>query len=369
MSAPSIAYPPTTEAAVDLATIATLDDFEAAARVRMHPAGYAYYAGGAWAGETVADNIAAWRRYRLLPRILVDVARLDLRTTLLGREVAMPLGIAPAALHGLAHLDAEKATARAATAAGVLQVVSTVGSTRLEEIADAAPGGPRWFQLYVARDRGFARSLVERAAAAGYEALVLTVDLPVLGRRVDLVRHAWAPGSAIYANFPSAGDYAGDIEELLDMRSVGLTWDDIEAIRSWSPLPLVLKGVLAPADAELAVQHGAAAVWVSNHGGRQLDRVLTGADALAPIVDVVAGRAEVYVDGGVRWATDIVTALALGANAVFTARPFLYALACAGEAGVAHGLAIVADELDRALALLGAQSPREITRAHVLVPR
>lgn len=280
----------------------------------------------------------------------------------------MPLGIAPAAIHGLAHHYAEIATARAAGETGVLQVVSTVASRRLEDVAAAGQDHPRWFQLYVAKDRGFARSLVERAEAAGYRALVLTVDLPVLGRRIDQLRNAFEPGVGIYANFPSPADETAEYEDLVDLRHVSLTWDDLATVRSWSRLPLVLKGVLSPADARLAVDHGADAVWISNHGGRQLDRVIAPADALGPIVEAVAGRAEVYVDGGVRWGIDVLVGLALGARAVFTARPFIYALACAGAAGVVHGIAIVQDELQRAFALLGVTSPAGITRDHVLAP-
>ena len=363
-----IAYPPASGPDADLTGIVTLDDFERPARDRLHPAGYMYIAGGAWAGETVADNVAAWRRYRLLPRVLVDISTVALGTTLLGREVAMPIGIAPAALHALCHGDAEVGTARAASAAGVLQVVSTASSCRIEDVAAVDPRAPRWFQLYVARDRGFTRSLVERAEAAGFAALALTVDLPVLGHRVELLRTPFDPGVGSYGNLPLADDRSGDPSELLDTRTISFTWDDLAEIRSWSSLPLVLKGILAPADARRALEHGADAVWVSNHGGRQLDRVPAAVDALRPVVEAVDGRAEVYVDGGVRSAIDVVTALALGARAVFTARPFLYALACAGSAGVAHGLALLGGELERALALLGATSPAHVGRDHVLTP-
>ena len=179
---------------------------------------------------------------------------------------------------------------------------------------------------------------------------------------MDLQRHGFDPGVGCYGNFPLADELGGDPSELVDTRSIGFLWRDLDTIRTWSSLPLVLKGILAPEDARLAIEHGAAGVWVSNHGGRQLDRVLSGAEALAPIVDAVEGRAEVYVDGGIRWGTDVLIALGLGARAVFTARPFLYALACAGEAGVAHGLAIMRDELERGLALLVCVPRRGDTR-------
>jgi isopentenyl diphosphate isomerase/L-lactate dehydrogenase-like FMN-dependent dehydrogenase len=358
-------YPPPSDPPVPLEGIARLADFEPLARERLHPAAWHYYAGGSGDEHTVRDNLASWDRYRLRPRVLVDVEHIDLRTTLLGREVSMPVGIAPAALHGLAHPDGECATARAAAAEGVLQTVSTVASRSIEDVAAAAPGAPRWFQLYVQRDRSVTRALVERAVAAGYAAIALTVDLPVLGYRDDVFRIAFDPGREAYANLPTRAVWEGEIDEVLDLRSVGLTWDSLAEIRSWSGLPLVLKGVLTPADARLAVEHGAAAVWVSNHGGRQLDRVETAIDVLPSIVEAVDGRAEIYLDGGVRRGPDVAIALALGARAVFTARPFLYALACAGEAGVAHALGIVREELLRTFALLGVRNPAEIAPSHV----
>ena len=211
------------------------------------------------------------------------------------------------------------------------------------------------------------RDLVQRAASAGYEALCLTVDLPVLGYRDEILRMRFNPGEDAYANLPRRDVWSthGRLDETLDMRSVDLTWDTLAEIRSWAPLPLVLKGILTPEDARLGVEHGADAIWVSNHGGRQLDRVAAGIDVLADVVDAVEGRAEVYLDGGIRRGPDVLIALALGARAVFAARPFLWALACAGEAGVAKGLAVMAEELERGLTLMGVASPLDLSRAHV----
>ena len=358
-------YPPPADPPLALDGIVRLADFEPLARERLQPAAWSYYAGGAWDEHSMRDSLASWSRYRLRPRVLVDVKTVELRTTLLGREVAMPFGIAPAALHGMAHADGECATARAAATAGVLQVVSTVASRSIEEVAAAAPGGPRWFQLYAQRDRALSRDLVQRAEAAGYEAIALTVDLPVLGYRDDILRVGFDPGRDAYANIPRRAVWDGEIDEVLDMRSIGLTWDELATIRGWSSLPLVLKGILTAEDARLAVEHGAAGIWVSNHGGRQLDRVAAPIDVLAEVVEAVDGQAEVYLDGSVRRGPDVAIALAMGARAVFAARPFLYALACAGEAGVAHALAILREEILRTFALLGVRSPAELTRSHV----
>ena len=358
-------YPPPAGPPLPLEGIVRLADFEGPARERLHPTAWAYYAGGSWDEHSLRDTLDSWSRYRLRPRVLVDVEHVDLRTTLLGREVALPLGIAPAALHGMAHADGECATAQAAAEAGILQVVSTVASRSIEDVAATAPDAPRWFQLYVQRDRGLSRDLVHRAEAAGYQAIALTVDLPVLGYRDDIARLEFDPGRQAYANLPRHAVWEGDIDEVLDLRSVGLAWDNLAEIRSWSSLPLVLKGILTGQDAKLAVEHGAAAVWVSNHGGRQLDRVAAPIDVLGEIVDAVDGRAEVYLDGGIRRGPDVAIALAMGARAVFTARPFLYALACAGEAGVARALAILREEIERTFALLGVHSAAELGPAHV----
>lgn len=354
-------------APLDLDAFVALPDFEAPARERIDPGAWDYYAGGAYDEHVWRQTAAAWDAFRLRPRVMRDTSRVDLTTTILGRPAALPVGVAPAALHGLAHPDAERATAAASAAAGAIQVLSTVSSDRLEDVAAAAPGGRRWFQLYVQKERAATRDLVERAAAAGFEALCLTVDLPVLGYRDDVLRARFDPGADAYGNLPRRRFWRteGDFDDVMDMRSVDLTWDFLDELRSWAPLPLVLKGILTGEDARIAVDRGVDAVWVSNHGGRQLDRVPAGIDVLEEVVDAVEGRAEVYLDGGIRRAPDIMIALALGATAVFTARPFLWALACAGEAGVAKAFAILRDELERGLALVGVSSPAELTRAHV----
>ncbi len=362
-----IAYPPADLPPVDLDQLVSLRDFEAPARERIHPVGWAYVAGGAGDEHTLRDELAAWDRFRLRPRVLVDVAQLDLSTTILGRRVTLPVGIAPAALHALAHPDAELATARAAATAGGLNVVSTMASRSLEDVAHAAPDGARWFQLYVQSDPGLTRELVERASAAGYEALVLTVDLPVLGYRDEVLRHHFDPGVDAYANLErrDAWRHGSELDGALDSRLVSLTWDSLAEIRSWSSLPLVLKGILTAEDARLAVEHGAAGVWVSTHGGRQLDRAPAPADVLDEVVEAVNGRAEVYLDGGIRRGSEVVIALALGARAVFAARPFLWALACAGQPGVEKAFAILREEIERALSLVGAATPRAVLRDHL----
>jgi 4-hydroxymandelate oxidase len=344
-------------------TALTLDDFERLAADVMDPATFGYVAGGAGAEVTLRENRAAFARWRLRPRILVDVAEIDLSTTLLGTPVAMPVGLAPTARQRLAHPEGERAVARAAAAAGVVQVVSTMSSDSLEAIATAAPG-PRWFQLYVHKNRGVTRSLVERAAAAGYGAIVLTVDFPVPGRRERELREGFALDWGGLGNFPDLGgvDFLPLMAALHDQR---LSWRDLEGIRGLSPLPLVLKGILTAEDARLAVDHGAAAIVVSNHGGRQLDRVHATVDVLPEVVDAVAGRAEIYLDGGVRRGVDVAIALGQGARAVFIGRPHVFALAVGGEAGVTQMLGILRDELVNAMQLLGTPRTRDVGRAHV----
>jgi 4-hydroxymandelate oxidase len=333
----------------------------------MHPASFDYVAGGAFDEVTLSASESAWRRFVLRPRVLVDVSVVDTATTFVGSPASMPVGIAPMAAHALAHPDAEVATARAAAVAGVPFVLSTMSSRSIEELAAAVPDGARFFQLYVQEDLGFARSLVERAAAAGYRAIVMTVDLPVVGYR-DRDRRSGFALDVPLGNFRERApdeQLVTGYQALGGQRHVGLTWADVATIRSWTPLPLVLKGILTAEDARLAVEHGVDAIVVSNHGARQLDRVAAPIDVLGEVVDAADGRLEVWVDGGVRRGIDAAIAVALGARGVLVGRPILYGLAAGGEAGVARALAILRDELDITLALLGAPSLAGLRRSHL----
>jgi 4-hydroxymandelate oxidase len=328
-------------------------DFLAAAAEKVDPAVWCYFEGGSDDEVTLRENVAALRRWQLRPRMLVDVGEIQLQTTLLGTPVSMPLGIAPFALQRLLHAEGERATARAATAAGTLVTVPTLTSFRHGELSDAADG-PRWLQLYVQRDRGATLDHLAEAKGAGYGAIVLTVDLPHIGRRERDLRL----GFAVPPELPLHYGTLVDVDPTL-------TWRDLDWIRAATELPLVVKGILTHEDAVLATEHGVDAVWVSNHGGRQLDGVAASIDALPEVVEAVGGRAELYVDGGFRRGTDVVKALALGARAVFVGRPVAAGLAVGGEAGVGQVLELLRAESELALALVGCTRPEEVTRAHV----
>jgi len=347
-----------------------LNDIEALARDRLPQMVYDYYAGGANDELTVDENRRAWEAVRLRPRVLVDVSRVDCATTVLGRPVSMPLLTAPCGFNGLAHPEGERAVARAAAAAGVIQVVSTVATTSLEDVA-AAAAGPRWFQLYCYRDREVTRALVQRAEAAGYEALCVTVDVPYLGRREREVRNGFhlPPGITIknLEPYAVAGMAVAERDSAL-ARYVNALWDpsldwrSIDWLRSITRLPVVLKGILAGDDARLAADHGAQAVIVSNHGGRQLDGSVCSAHALRDVVDAAGGRLEVLVDGGIRRGSHIVAALAMGARAVLIGRPYLWGLAMNGEDGVRQVLDGLRNELVLAMALCGRPTVAAIDR-------
>jgi 4-hydroxymandelate oxidase len=356
--------PPADQPPADLERVVNLAEFEPLARERMDPAAFDYVSGGSWDELTLRANVAAWTRFRFRPRVLTDIRSTDLTTTLLGRPASMPIAVAPMAVHGIAHPDAEVATARAAAAAGVPFTLSTTSTRPIEEVAAAAPDAERWFQLYLVHDLHYTRTLVERATAAGYRAIVLTVDLPVVGYRDRDRRSGFVLtelGSLTDAPESARGQYA----ELTDQRALGLTWADLAEVRSWSPLPFVLKGILSADDAAIAVEHGVDAIVVSNHGARQLDRTPATADVLGEIVDAVAGRVPVWVDGGIRRGLDVAAALALGAEAVLVGRPIHWALATGGQAGVERALAILREELELALPLLGVSRPSEVTRGHL----
>ncbi|HET9346616.1 MAG TPA: alpha-hydroxy acid oxidase [Candidatus Limnocylindrales bacterium] len=367
--APSRAALATTE---ELAAAVTLPDFRQLARRAVDAFAWDYIDGGSWDELSLAENEAAWMRSRFRPRVLVDVSRVDPSTTLLGREAAMPVAIAPMAAHGLAHADAEVATARAAAAAGVPFIPSTMSSRSMEEIAAAAPDATRFFQLYAQADPGRTRSLVERAEAAGYGAIVLTVDLPQLGYRDRDRRNGFGLDVPL-GNFDSDGPgptHAGHGDstgyELLDESlATNLTWDSLATIRSWSGLPLIVKGILTGEDARLAAEHGVDVIVVSNHGGRQLDRTPAPIDVLEEVV-AAAPDTEIWVDGGVRRGLDVAIACALGARGVLVGRPILWALAAGGQPGVERALAILREEFELGLTLLGAPTPGHLTRDHIV---
>jgi 4-hydroxymandelate oxidase len=347
-------------------------DFEKIARERMEPSAFDYYAGGANDERTAADNLRAFDRWVIRPRMLAGVREVDTSTTLLGSPLTLPVALAPTAFNRLGHPDGELAAARAAGDAGALMCCSTIASCLLEDIAAAATG-PLWFQLYVYRDRDVTRDLVGRAEAAGYRALVVTVDTPRLGQRERDVRNRFTlPAGISIVNLERYGtpdalrwaatsSFTEYVHKLLDD---SLTWESIDWLRTITALPILIKGVLTAEDAALCVQHGIDGIIVSNHGGRQLDGAIATMDALPEVVNV-AGRVPVLLDGGVRRGTDVVKALAVGASAVLIGRPYLWGLAADGEAGVRKVLEIFRRELELAMALAGCPAIGAITRSHV----
>jgi isopentenyl diphosphate isomerase/L-lactate dehydrogenase-like FMN-dependent dehydrogenase len=303
----------------------------------------------------------------LRPRVLVDVSDVSTKATVLGTELEVPFLVAPVAFQLLAHPDGEKGMARAAHDAGTVMCLSSLTSTRAAEVADAAPEGKRWMQVYCFRDRGVTRAMVEEAAESGYEALLLTVDAPYAGKRERDFRTGFEVPAEIRAPAieAAAGHRSLTPAEVFALVDPSITWKDLEELCSEFELPILVKGLITGEDAALAVEHGAAGVVVSNHGGRQLDNAPATIDALPEVVEAVAGRIPVLIDGGVRRGTDIAVALALGAEAVLVGRPVLWGLAWDGEAGARRALEMLADELRLALALLGAPEPSALSADHV----
>jgi (S)-2-hydroxy-acid oxidase len=343
-----------------------VSEYEALAREQLEEGPYGYFAGGAGDEWTLAENVRAFNRWVLRPRMLVDVGTVTTATNVLGSDVSMPIFVAPTAFQRLAHPEGEMATARATAAAGTVFCLSTLGSSTPAEITESAPQGTNWLQLYWSPDRGFTQALVEASAAAGFAAIMLTVDLPLAGRRERDLRAAFElPADLPLPNLPShlgGGNFHAALAEVVDRT---ITWRDLEWLASLSDLPLVVKGILTAEDGRLACEHGVAGVVVSNHGGRQLDGVAASIDALPEVVDACAGRVTVLLDGGVRRGADAVKALALGAQAVLVGRAPVWGLAVAGEAGVRNVLELLREELSLALALLGCPSPEAVGPAHV----
>jgi 4-hydroxymandelate oxidase len=353
-----------------LVTDLSLDDLERDARHAIGEMAYAYYSGGADDERLLEGNVAAWAHWQLHPRVLAGIDTVSTATTLLGTPVSSPVVIAPTAIQGLAHPEGETATARGAAAAGALMILSSLATCPLEEVAAAVPDAPRWMQVYVLRDRARTQELVARAVAHRYGALVLTVDAPVSGLRL----REWRTGVRLPDDLalPNlTGASAASAREGGFMAIVthefepALTPDDIGWLAGLSALPVVAKGVQRADDAVRCIDAGAAAVIVSNHGARQLADAPATADILAEVVDAVAGRAEVYVDGGIRRSPDVAKALALGARAALVGRPSLWALATGGAEGVTGLVRWFETELRRTMALCGAASIDALDRSMV----
>ena len=378
-----------------LAGALSIADLRLLARRRLPRAVFDFIDGGAGDEVTLRDSEAAFRDWVLLPRVAVDVSRRSMQTTIAGNRSELPLVLAPTGLAGFFWPSGEMAAASAAAAAGIPFCLSTNSVASIEAVAKAVPDGERWFQLYFLKDRDWMHALVKRAKGSGYRVLCITVDLAVQGRRERDVRNAFTmplrpraatildlarrprwlagvlsspPGLGNFIS-PDRSGFTSVAQHVATLFDPSMTWDDVARLRELWPGPVVIKGVLHPDDARKAVEIGAEAVMVSNHGGRQLDHVPAPISALPGIVAAVGGRAEVILDGGVRRGTDILTALALGATACSIGRPFLWGLATAGQEGVARAIMILRDEIDNAMTLLGTAHIGDVTGAHVQARR
>ena len=345
-----------------LSRVVKLADFEALARERMTAPAFDYVAGGAWDEISLRESVESWQQHRFVPRVLRELHAIDVSGSFLGKRSALPVAVAPAAVQGLGHPNGEAEMLAGAAAAGIPFCLSTTSSMPLEAVAEASPDAERWFQLYMVGGMGPSQKLVERAEAAGYTALVVTVDLPVLGRRERDVLSGFVLPDLPHID-PVTNARTERYGGLTDQWISGLNWRTLEDVRDWTSMPMVVKGILAPDDARRAADLGAKAVIVSTHGARQLDRVISSAAALPAVVEAVAGQCEVWVDGGIRRGLDVLVALALGASGVLIGRPFYWALATAGRAGVQHAAALLRGELELALPLLGCSSIADLERS------
>ncbi|XP_050309910.1 2-Hydroxyacid oxidase 1 [Anthonomus grandis grandis] len=354
----------------------SVDEFQEEAFKLLPKNALDYYKSGAGRQETLRNNRSAFSKFKIRPKCLRDVSKTDLSATVLGEKVSIPVGISPSAMQRMAHPDGECASARAAQGMGTIFILSTIATSSIEEVAEAAPEAIKWFQLYIYKDRHVTRSLVKRAEDAGFKALVLTVDTPMFGLRLaDIKNKFQLPSHLKLANFQgkyaltankvgkNTGSAMNDLGALFD---ASLTWDDIRWLKSITKLPIVLKGILTADDAISAADAGASAVMVSNHGARQVDGWPASIEALPEITKAVGHRLEVYVDGGFSDGTDIFKALGLGARMVFLGRPVLWGLACGGEEGVKKILTILKIEFEYALAISGCSQISDIKPSMVV---
>jgi L-lactate dehydrogenase (cytochrome) len=375
---------------MSMRTMTCIEDLRRAARRKVPRAFFDYAEAGSYSQETLRANRHDLERVKLRQRVLVDVSQRSLTTTIIGEKAALPLALAPIGLCGMQHGDGEILACRAAQAAGIPFTLSTMSICSIEDVAEAV-GKPFWFQLYVMRDRGFIKALIERAAAAKCSALVLTVDLQVLGQRhcdirngmtvppeiklgnlIDIAtKPAWAL-SILKGKRKTFGNLAGHVRGMENVTSLAqwtasqfdptLNWKDVEWVRSLWPGKLILKGILDVEDARTAVRTGASALIVSNHGGRQLDGAPSSISALPKVVDAVGGDIEVMFDGGIRTGADVLRALALGARSCMIGRSYIYGLGAGGEAGVAKAIEVLGKELDVTMALCGVKSVKDLDR-------
>ncbi|KAI5067020.1 hypothetical protein GOP47_0017548 [Adiantum capillus-veneris] len=354
------------------AMVVNVSEFEVLAKAILPRMVFDYYASGAEDEHTLKENRVAFDKIWLRPRILIDVSIVDLTTTVLGFKISMPIMVAPTAMQKMAHPEGELATAKAVASAGTIMTLSSWATSSVEDIDSTGPG-VRFFQLYVMKDRNVVTQLVQRAERAGFKAIVLTVDTPLLGRREADIRNRFTlPPHLTLKNFE--GLHLGKMERTSDSGLAAyaanqidksLNWKDVKWLQTITSLPILVKGILTAEDTRMALQYGAAGIIVSNHGARQLDYVPATINVLEEVVAATEGRVPVFLDGGIRRGTDVLKALALGASGVFVGRPVVFSLAVDGEAGVKKMLDMLRDELELAMSLAGCRSLKDITRAHV----
>ncbi len=352
-----------------------LFEYESLAKQQLSSMTWGYYSSGALDEITLKNNRKSFNNYQLYPKVLVDVSQINLSTKLLGQTLSMPIGVAPMAFQCLAHPQGEKATAKVLSDLKTLLILSTLSTTSLEEVAACQKDNLRWFQLYIHKDKGLTKALVELAEKAGYTAICVTVDAPMLGKReIDIRNQFTLPEPLKLANLvtlkdldiPNSSNQSGLFAYFQQQIDPSLTWKDLEWLQSITKLPIVLKGILRADDARLAVENGVKGIIVSNHGGRQLDGAITTLEALPKIVEAVGNDIDIIMDGGIRRGTDVFKALALGAKAVLIGRPILWGLTVNGEGGVNHVLELLKDELLLAMALSGCPSIAEINDSFLL---